>query len=376
MKVALFGGSFDPVHSQHVALVKAAVSSLGLDRVIVTPSYTAPHKRDGARAEGAHRLEMCRLAFLDEPRVTVSGYELEAGGTSYSYLTCRNFARQYPQAERYFLVGADMLENFFFWKEPDDILSNVTLVACGRGNEGVSALHRKFKERFSADFLELPFTGGEVSSTQLIVSLNFEGYCNVRGLSELPPPVREYIAEKRLYVHEAARALGLEREPRREHSYRVALLACRRAKSLSVPFEKALLAAMLHDCGKYVPLSSPLLQGFVPPEGVPEPVLHQYTGAYLAEKAFGIGDEEVLGAIRFHTSGKENMTKLEKLIYLADLLEEGRTFEGADGLRELFERDLDACLAAALAHEMKYLRGTGKPIYPLTERAFLYYSAR
>lgn len=369
MKVALFGGSFDPVHNEHVRLVRAAIAELGLDRAIVMPSFVAPHKRGGAEADGKDRLAMCRAAFSDLPQAEVSDEEIEAGGTSYSYLTCRRFAEQYPAAERYFLLGADMLENFFFWKEPEDILKHVVLVACGRGERRTEELREKFRARFGADFLSLRFCGKEVSSTDLRVALAFG-----KRPSEMDGRTLDYIEEKGLYRRREAEALKLEKPERREHSYRVALYACRRAKSLDIPFEKALVAAMLHDCGKYVPLQSPLLSGFVPPADAPPPVLHQFTGAYLAEHAFGVRDEEILNAVRYHTSGRKNMSALEKLIYLSDLLEEGRTFRGVEALRELFWRDLDACLARSLKEQVEYLKSTGMPLYPLTLQAEAWYN--
>ncbi len=371
MRIALFGGSFDPVHTEHVRLARAAIEELALDRLFVIPSYRAPHKSEGAFAGEEDRLEMCRIAFSGLKKAEVSDCELRAGGTSYSYLTCRLFRDKFPEAELFFLVGADMLENFFSWREPEDILKNAVLVACGRGKEGTERLHGKFRDRFGCDFRELSFCGGEVSSTAARVAFAFG-----KEPPALDPAVVSYIRTKGLYRYEAARALELEKPERREHSYRVALLATERAKSLGVSFVKALLAAMLHDCGKYVPLSSPLLAGFTPPTDVPEPVLHQYTGAYLAEHVFGITDGEILQAISYHTSGRENMGTLEKLLYLADLLEEGRTFRGVEALRELFWRDLDACLARSLKEQVEYLLSTGKPVYPLTLRAEAFYSAR
>ena len=139
---------------------------------------------------------------------------------------------------------------------------------------------------------------------------------------------------------------------------------------MGIPEEKALLAAAFHDCGKSVPPTSALLSGFVPPADVPPPVLHQYVGAYLAEKCFGVEDGEVLDAIRYHTSGRAGMSELEKLIYLADLLEPGRSYPGVEELRELFERDLNACLLRALQEQIAYLRSIEKPIYGLTEEAY------
>ena len=365
MKIALFGGSFDPIHLEHMAYVRATLEKL-CDLVIVMPSKLAPHKRLGAQADGEARLQMCRLAFEDEPRVFVSDFELTKRGVSYSYLTCRAFQKQYPDAERYFLVGADMLEDFFTWKNPEDILENVTLVACGRGSERTEQLHARFFKTFQKDFLSLDFTGKEVSSTDIRVLLAFG-----KPPEALDTKVLAYIRERGLYTHPViAPALALEKPERREHSLRVAEMACARARSLGVREDKALLAAALHDCAKYVPLTSPLLEGFACPDNVPPPVLHQYTGAYLAEKRFGIRDGEILDAIRYDTSGRAGMGTLEKLVYLSDLLEAGRDFPGVEILRALFWKDLDECLFVSLRHEVEYLNGTGKEVYPLTQEAY------
>lgn len=309
---------------------------------------------------------MCRIAFRGLDWAEVSDAEVRAHGASYTYLTCRRFAAQYPDAERYFLVGEDMLEDFFTWREPGDILSHVTLAACGRGYGAPERLHERFRERFGKDFLCIPFTGEEVSSRMLRVDLAFG-----KPTEKLDGGVRDYILSHGLYTHPAiAPALALEKEARREHSYRVARMAVARASSAGVEEGKALLAAALHDCGKYVPSDSPLLKGFSAPDGVPAPVLHQYTGAYLAEHLFHIEEGDVLDAIRYHTSGRRGMTKLGILIYLADMLEEGRTFPGVEELRDWFYKDLNACLYHALRQQDAYLKGEGKPIYPLTDEAY------
>lgn len=370
MRIALFGGSFDPVHNEHIEYIKAAKEALSLDKVIVIPSYLAPHKGLGAVACGEHRFQMCRLALQGIGYAEVSDFELARKEKSYTFITAKHFAEVYKGSELFFLVGADMLEDFFTWKNPESILASVQLAACSRGKNSASELHRKFTERFQKDYLEIPFRGSKISSTELRVRLAFG-----KETKELDPAVRDYIEERGLYRHPSiAPALALEKEERREHSFRVALLAAARARSLHIPEEKAVLAAALHDCGKYVPSDSPLLNGFIPPDSeVPAPVLHQYTGAYLAEHCFGIRDEEILDAIRFHTSGREDMTPLGKLIFLADMLELGRSFEGVEVLREAFWRDLDECLMRCFEHQNAYLeknKNKGCSVYSLTKRAY------
>lgn len=369
MKIALFGGSFDPVHNEHIEYIKAAKEALSLDKVLVIPSFVAPHKESGATVSGEDRLNMCKIALQDLAYAEACDYELSRKEKSYTYITAEHFAKEYRNDELYFLVGADMLEDFFTWKYPERILGAARLVACGRGRGSASNLHDAFRERFSTDYIEVPFTGEEVSSTEIRVRLAFGKECKC-----LDPRVAQYIEERGLYHYsEIAPALALEKEERREHSFRVALMAVSRARSLHIPESQAMLASALHDCGKYVAPDSPLLEGFVPPENVPAPVIHQYTGAYLAEYVFGIEDEEILDAIRFHTSGKEDMTALGKLIYLADMLELDRNYSGVEELRKVFWRDLDKCLQLCLERQIAYLEekesGTHS-VYFLTKQAY------
>lgn len=367
MRVAIFGGAFDPVHIEHVKLVRAAIEQLRLDKVIVMPSFLSPHKQNGGNVSAQERYEMCRIAFRNVHEAEVSDFELLRGETSYSYVTCGWLAERYPSAERFFLVGADMLDYFPRWVRPREILRFVRLAACGRGVVLTQKEHDKFLENFGTDFSEVNFTGKEISSTGLRVALAFPN----TDLSALDEEVLAYIEERGLYRFPAySCALELEKPERRAHSYRVARMACARARSLGIKEEKALLSAMLHDCGKSLSLEDPLLSDFCAPKNVPDAVMHQFSGAFLAEHKFGITDEEILDAIRYHTSGKPDMSPLGKLIFLSDLLEEGRHFEGVAPLRKLFWVDLDACLERALEEQLNYLRRDNKPIFPLTELAY------
>ncbi len=367
MKIAIFGGSFDPVHLEHVRLVSAAQNALGLDKVYVVPAYISPFKLGGAAVSGEDRLFMCKTAFRMLEFAEVSDTEISAGKVSYSYLTCRRFRETFPNDELYFLLGADALRTFPDWKHPEEILRCATLCVCGRGTESAETVAAQIEKKYGCSVISLPHAGKEVSSTNIRVQLFFG-----KQPIQIPQEVFEYVRERGLYTHPAVLpALALEKEERREHSFRVGLLAMEGAHRFGISPAKALLAAALHDCGKYVPLSSPMLKGFSMPEGVPAPVQHQFTGAYLAEYRFGVTDGEVLDAIRFHTSGRENMSPLGKLIFLADMLESERKFEGVELLRGAFMEDLDECFLLAMEHQIAYLRQSGKNIYPLTERAYL-----
>ncbi len=377
MRIAIFGGSFDPVHIEHIRLAKRAIEELALDKLLIMPAYAPPHKAGKLLSPHEDRMAACRLAFEGVESVEISDYERKQGGTSYTYLTCRHFKKEYPNAQLFWLVGTDMLRDFPTWKNPEEILSLATLAVCGR-NENEDWAEREqadFCRRFGKNFVYLSYNATDVSSTKIRVLAG----AGMRLTDFTPPKVAEYIKEKGLYkIENADRALALEKESRRAHSIRVACLAAKRAVSLKIPERQAIAAALFHDCAKNVPLDSPYLAGLTVPEEwgkPPESVVHQFTGAYLAERRFGVRDEDVLNAVRYHTSGRAGMSELEKLIFLADMLEEGRSYEGVELLRSLFWQgdSLDGCLKKALQETLLFLEKKGAEVYPLTLAAYKYY---
>ncbi len=376
MRIAIFGGSFDPVHREHIRLVERAIDELALDTLFVMPAHTPPHKQGKILSSDADRLTTCRLAFEGVRGAVVSDYEMTVGGTSYTYLTCRAWRARYPDAEIFWIVGTDMLRDFPTWRNPEDILSNVTLAVCGRNERGawIEKEQEKFFRKFGKKFAYFSYNGADVSSTKLRVLAG----AGMRLTDFTPENVAAYIEEKGLYkIPFAAEALALENPERRAHSIRVACLAASKAVKLKMDERKAITAALFHDCAKNLPADSPYLKGFsLPTEwgAVPKEVVHQFAGAYVAEHTFGVADEDILNAIRYHTSGRENMSDLEKLVFLADMLEEERSYEGVDRLRELFGKDLDECLKTALCETLVFLRKKGGEIYPLTQAAYAFYA--
>ena len=370
MNIGIFGGSFDPPHLEHVRLAAAAVGSLNLDKLFVVPAHTPPHKKDKVLSSDENRLEMCRIAFNDCPRTEVSDCEIRQGGTSYTYLTCRRFRELYPAAKLFWLVGTDMLRDFPTWRNPEEILSLASLAVCARAEKpGWTEKELKdFTARFQTDFAIIRYDGKDVSSTEVrVLAAAGEDVISLVGAK-----TAEYIRKNRLYeIPHAREALLLEKPSRRAHSIRVALFAAEYAAKFGISEKQAVTAALFHDCAKNLPPDSPYLRGFRPPKGVHEPVLHQYSGAYVAEKIFEVTDGEVLDAIRYHTSGRADMTSLEKLVFLSDMLESGRQFDGVEKLRKIFrEEGLDPCMRQALKDTLSYLEKSGGEIYPLTREAY------
>ena len=131
-RIGLFGGTFDPPHVGHLALAEWARESLRLDRVLFVPAGRPPHKGRARLSAVAHRLAMTRLAVRDNPAFTVSSLEARRDGPSFTVDTLRALRRREPRARVFLLMGADSLEEFPTWRDPEAILAFATLVVAPR----------------------------------------------------------------------------------------------------------------------------------------------------------------------------------------------------------------------------------------------------
>jgi len=129
MKLGILGGTFDPIHTGHLAAAHAAIECEGLDRVLFIPSGDPPH-RDPAVASAADRLEMCRLATAGEKRFEVSDIEVRRGGKSYTVDTLKALKALHPDDQLCLILGWDAAQLFLTWREPAEIrkLSSVVVV--------------------------------------------------------------------------------------------------------------------------------------------------------------------------------------------------------------------------------------------------------
>ena len=119
MRIAVFGGSFDPVHKEHIALAKAAIKSLALDKLFIMPAFAPPHKKGKVLLEDKHRLEMCRLAFANVEGVYVSDMEMRREGRSYTVDTLRELTGE--DRRLFLLCGTDMMLTLDGWRNSEEI---------------------------------------------------------------------------------------------------------------------------------------------------------------------------------------------------------------------------------------------------------------
>lgn len=330
------------------------------------------------------RLEMCRLAFAGIPGAEISDMELQREGKSYTAQTVEELRRSYPDDELFLVMGTDMFLSFESWYRFEYLLENCTLAVLARDeDEDVQLIRQRdvLAEKYGAKVVILKHDPVAASSSDIRERLRFgigsellpdsvyseiirRHYYDARPeLSWLRAKVMPYLTEKRV-----AHVLGCENE------------AVSLANRWGEDPERAAVAGILHDITKKLSAEEQLKlcekYGIIndAAEVANPKLLHAKTGAAFARELFGIEDD-IYGAIRWHTTGKPDMTLLEKIIYLADFVEPTRDFPGVEELRELCFEDIDAAMAKGLEMSLEFIRSGGAEPYKDSVEACEWYAA-
>lgn len=202
-KIAILGGTFNPIHNGHIALAKGFAALLGLHRVLLMVTNVPPHKRAPDLAPAQDRLAMCRLAEVEEPLLSACDMELKRPGKSYTWETLTQVREQFPLSELYFITGADMFLTLEQWKHPERIFSLCTVCAAPRGEDSAAEL-REYAAHLQAGgarTVVADFIPPDISSTR-IRALAAERK-SLDGL--VPKSVEQYIWRRGLYRPAAAK---------------------------------------------------------------------------------------------------------------------------------------------------------------------------
>jgi nicotinate-nucleotide adenylyltransferase len=133
MKIALFGGTFDPVHLGHLAVARAAAEKFGLGRVYFTPADIPPHKQKKKLTDFQHRFAMLALATADDPRFVPSLLDAHTGQPNYSINTVRRLKSMLKKTDKlYFLIGIDAFKDISTWRQPEELLEEVEFIVVSR----------------------------------------------------------------------------------------------------------------------------------------------------------------------------------------------------------------------------------------------------
>ncbi len=352
MNIGIFGGTFDPPHMGHIAIVEQAIRQLSLDKVMVFPCGVPPHKHTDTDMH--NRADMTKLAFAHLP-VEVDNYELDKGGKSYTIDTVKHVLQLYPEAKVTLIIGADSYVQLSQWYMFSQLLELVELAVAVRSGSTVDC------SRYACPVHVLDMDIVEVASTDIRLLTQF-GLPTSNMITE---PVSNYIVDNKLYSKYRDMTAKLQQliKPKRfMHSYYVTSTALKLSGGRD--FDKVFVASALHDCAKscyidYRHLSSEN-----------DDIAHAHIGAVVAQEKFGVTDSEILDAIYYHTTAKPNMSWLAKVVFLADKLEPTRGYDTAS----LFRDTLDHTLVATLNDLVVFLEDMGKQVHHLTKEALMYYN--
>lgn len=397
MRIGIYGGSFDPVHDGHIAMIDSALKSGFIDLVIVVPSVRNNFKLYANKLPPPYRFYMMKetIEGLGIKDCLVSDIEFGIEGVNYTSvvlkaLTSDSYIRDFLTAngikkkkaeerhEFFWIMGSDTLGTFETWYNPGEILNYAALLAAVRPGDTTDV-------EKAADSIRKNL-GGKVEIFRLKgVDCSSSGITSSGDFSMVPEPAREFINRHALYT-ENTKLEGVSEEAKKQfyecsvwmykylggkrllHTLNVGYLSAHLADVFGCDKDKALIAGALHDCAKELPLERQLELAKIYSGDLftEKKLLHSPAGAVFARDEFGIEDKEILDAICYHTTGRGDMTLLEKIVYLADKIEPSRNYTDLTPIRSAAEKDLESAMRmTALAVKNKFV-SQGRDIHPMT----------
>ena len=386
MRTAIFGGTFNPPHLGHLAAAGAVLEELAPDKLLIIPANIPPHK---SMADGCpspeERMELCRLNFSSLTNTEISDIEIRREGKSYSADTLEELMALHPEDEYSFVIGTDMLLTFEEWYRFRFLLDNLTLIAVARdeGDEARITEHADYlRRKYGARIVFVRREPVPMASTDIRELLRRRAGADYLddGVYGRIIKMRDYGAQTELdWLRK--KAYAMLKPNRVAHVAGVESEAVSLAKRWGEDPDTAAEAGILHDITKKLSLDEQLIlcakYGIINDnvEKSNVKLLHAKTGAALAEDLFGVCGA-VRDAIRWHTTGKPDMTLLEKIIYLADYIEPNRDFPGLDALRSKAYEDIDAAMALGLEMSLEDIRSYGEEPHRITAEAYEWYSRK
>lgn len=365
MKLGIYGGTFDPVHKEHIKIAEKAIDKLHLDKLIIIPTGRPPHKSQNEILDSKKRLEMCEIAF-NKPKMEVSTYEIDNPKTCYTYETLQHFTT--CDDELYFLMGGDSYAEMNTWKDPGKIFEIANVVVVGR-KDNYANCNYDFVDKNKVIFLD--YNPKNISSTQIRVKVQYNENIDDLVTSE----IKSYIKKNKLYSEYRDMTKELRKRLNKKrfiHTLNTTICGLELSDQYNIPNKKIFIACTLHDVAKNMKDFS-MYKKKLQREKVflPDSVVHAFVGSYIAKDEFNINDKGILRAIKYHTTGRENMSDLEKIVFLSDAIEKGRDYEGVEILRKISKNDLNQAFLLALNSITSYI--DQKTICPLTLDAIDYY---
>ncbi len=372
-KLAIMGGTFDPIHIGHLVTAEEVRHEFEIDEVLFIPTGHPPHKSSINMTTSEHRYLMTVLATAANPSFKVSKLEINREGVTYTIDTIKELKKMYgDEVKLYFITGADAIHKILTWKASGELLQICEFVAVTRpGYNKEELLHQieelKRKYETNIHFLEVPALA--ISSSD--IRRRIEGQKPIKYL--VPQEVENYIKKYNLYRY----AICLTPEERSQmcdyvaarlsakryaHTKGVIEMALEFAKIHQLNLDEVFLAALFHDVAKELSikekkaLCSTYAIPLDPFEERHIDLIHGKIAAEILKRDWQINTPSILQSIASHTIGRPHMTDLEKVIYLADMTEAGRSpYKAKEEIRQLAMYDLNRAMYVALCSSYNYV---------------------
>lgn len=369
LKIGIMGGTFNPVHNAHTELAKKALEQFGLDKILFITNGNPPHKKNSSILDASIRHKMVTIAIKDYPQFEACDYEVMKKTPSYTYETLRYLKNKLKPCELYFIVGADSFHDITSWVKPRLIMELCTLLIYRRDGYDPEGDFEKIKKDYYLNVEYINADPVNISSTMIR-----RMYRDGKDPSELlPPGVGEFIRRNKIYPKWAK---DMERQLKRNlsderfvHSVNVSKTAFALALRHGLNTEKARIAGLLHDCAKCIPYERMLkmcddldVELDETEKKIPA-LIHAKLGERLAMAQFLIRDGEILEAIKCHTLGDPEMGDIAKAVYVADLIEPSRSFDGIEELRSAAQEELDLAVLKCTQATIRFNTEHNRPIH-------------
>lgn len=185
-KIGILGGTYNPPHIGHLIIANEVKNALGLDEVRLMPTALPPHKNADATISPVARLEMVKIAVKATEGLVASSFEIDRGGVSYTVDTMRQLTKEEPDAQFYFIIGGDMIDQLHKWYKIEELLELVSFI-------GVNRPGWKSETAFPITLVDIP----EIDLSSTLLRERFKNGNTVKFL--IPPEVEAYIVEEGLY---------------------------------------------------------------------------------------------------------------------------------------------------------------------------------
>ncbi len=374
---AIFGGTFNPLHIGHYEMLKALQSDERIGKILLMPDRIPPHKDFEFLLTDQERIECCRIAAEDFSKAELCLIEFEREGKSYTYDTVLELKKRYKEDKLAFVIGGDMLIFFPKWYRYKDLIQELPFIVFERQGDNAEDYKRSLKMLQNEGMEIIGFKNKipTVSSTEI--------RSNIKLASRyLPKKIYDFLGHDKMncdykkYIEILNERLD---DKRFYHSLCVADEAKRLALKYGGDAEKCYLAGLLHDITKNASKQEHLqifgdfdimLSDI---EKNSQKLWHAISGEAYIKNVLGICDEEILDAVRYHTTAKADMSKTAMILYLADFTSKDRDYPDVGVIRELVEASLYKALIYALSYSINDLIGLKRAIHNNTLEAYNYY---